>query len=246
MSSSDSTMQIAPMGFKPLYQQVRDTLTKRIADGVWRGGEMVPSEFQIAAELGVSQGTIRKALDDMTAANLLVRRQGKGTFVASHDEARILFQFFKFKPDSGEPVFPESDVLDVRIAKASTDEVARLDLPSGASVLQIRRARSLSGQISIVESICLPLDLFDGLQTGDIPNNLYHVYAERFGVTIAGGEECLKAVAAPADVAVALGVAAGSPLLLVDRIATALNGRAVEWRRSYCTTQSAHYAIELR
>jgi GntR family transcriptional regulator len=245
MVSADREIQSASMGFRPLYQQVRDTLTKRIAEGVWRGGEMVPSEFQIAAELGVSQGTVRKALDDMTAANLLVRRQGKGTFVASHDEARILFQFFKFKPDSGEAVFPESDVISVKTVKASEDEITRLHLRPNASVIHISRVRSLAGQRVIIENICLPLDLFDGLQQKDIPNNLYHLFADSYGVTISGGDESLKAVAAPVDIAQALGVAAGSPLLLVDRIAIAVDGRAVEWRRSYCTTDSVHYAIEL-
>jgi GntR family transcriptional regulator len=234
------------MGFRPLYQQVRDTLTKRIVDGIWRSGDMVPSEFQIAAELGVSQGTIRKALDEMTAANLLVRRQGKGTFVASHDEARILFQFFKLKPDSGAQIFPESEVLQVKLRKAQSAEIERLTLEKGASVILITRVRSLAGSRCIVENICLPQALFDGLQQDNIPNNLYQLYAVRFGITIAGGEESLKAVAAPADVASVLNVAIGSPLLLIDRIATSLDGRAVEWRRSYCTTEQAHYAIELR
>jgi GntR family transcriptional regulator len=246
MTAITTPKQSETMGFRPLYQQVRDTLTKRIVDGIWRSGDMVPSEFQIAAELGVSQGTIRKALDEMTSANLLVRRQGKGTFVASHDEARILFQYFKLKPDSGAQVFPESEVLQVKLRKAQTAEIAHLALQKDATVIHITRVRSLAGSRVIVENICLPLDLFDGLQMEDIPNNLYQLYAERFGITIAGGKESLKAVAATADVASALNVAIGSPLLLIDRIATSLDGRAVEWRQSYCTTEQAHYAIELR
>src|SRR6478672_7519758 len=78
------------LGFRPLYRQVRDVLVKRIADGVWQAGQMLPSEPDIAADLGVSPGTVRKALDEMTAENLVVRRQGRGTYVARHDDARIL------------------------------------------------------------------------------------------------------------------------------------------------------------
>ncbi|MGL4239747.1 MAG: GntR family transcriptional regulator, partial [Beijerinckiaceae bacterium] len=129
----------ADLGFRPLYRQVRDRLTRRIADGRWKAGEMVPSEMQIAAELGVSQGTVRKALDDMTAAKLLVRRQGRGTFVATHDEARILFQFFKLQPDGQDRVFPESEVLSVTTGGAHNDEAEALKLFAGEPIIRIRR-----------------------------------------------------------------------------------------------------------
>jgi GntR family transcriptional regulator len=238
--------EMESLGFKPLYQKVRETLTQRIADGRWKAGQIVPSETQIAADLGVSQGTIRKALDDMTAARLLVRRQGRGTFVATHDEARILFQFFKLKPDNGAGVFPESEVLGVVTGAASAEEASKLALFKGEPVIRIRRLRSLAGARCIVETIVLPSAIFDGLQEGDIPNNLYNVYAERFGVTIAGGSEILKAVSADSQDAHDLGVPPGAPLLLIDRVATGLDGRPMEWRVSLCATAIIHYATELR
>jgi GntR family transcriptional regulator len=96
------------LGFRPLYRQVRDVLVRRIADGVWQAGQGIPSEAEIAADLKVSPGTVRKALDEMTAERLLVRRQGRGTTVARHDDARVLFQFFKLMPDEGEGAFPKA------------------------------------------------------------------------------------------------------------------------------------------
>jgi GntR family transcriptional regulator len=233
------------LGFRPLYQQVRERLTRRIADGSWPGGAVVPSEMQIAAELGVSQGTVRKALDEMTAAKLLVRRQGKGTFVATHDEARILFQFFKLTPDTGEQVFPESDVISVTTGTADATAAERLSIVKGARVIRIRRARSMAGRRAICETIILPLALFDGLQDSDIPNNLYHLYSERYGIRVAGGRETLKAVAASVEDATILGITPGTPLLLIDRVAMALDGRPVEWRVSLCETSAAHYGAEL-
>ncbi len=194
----------------------------------------------------MSQGTVRKALDDMTAAKLLVRRQGRGTYVATHDEARILFQFFKLKPDEGEGIFPESEVLDAATAAADAREAAKLGLYAGEPVIRIRRLRSLEGRRCIVETIVLPAALFDGIQDGDIPNNLYDTYARRFGVTIAGGHETLKAVAASPETAAALGLSPGAPLLLIDRVATSLDGRPMEWRVSLCETSAVHYATELR
>jgi GntR family transcriptional regulator len=234
------------LGFKPLYQQVRTRLTQRIADGSWAAGTIIPSEIQIAAELGVSQGTVRKALDDMTAANLLVRRQGRGTFVATHDESRILFQFFKLQLDNGERVFPESEVLNVQIHAATEKEAAKLGLFAKEPVIRIRRVRSLDGKRCIIEMIILPSALFEGIEQGDIPNNLYDTYARRFGVTVGGGTETLKAVVATDRDALDLHLQPGHPLLLIDRVATALDGRPVEWRVSLCNTSAMQYVAELR
>jgi GntR family transcriptional regulator len=234
------------MGFKPLYRQVRERLTRRIAEGEWRAGDMVPSEQQIAAELGVSQGTARKALDEMTAENLLVRRQGRGTFVATHDEERILFQFFKLQPDDGTRSFPESEVIRAAAEIATGEEAARLAITPGAPVIRIRRVRSLLGRRCIVEDIALPGVLFAGFERGEIPNNLYDAYARRFGVTVAGGSESLKAVSARPSEAEALGLAVGAPLLLIDRVARSVSGEPVEWRVSLCHTADVRYQTELR
>src|SRR6185437_16486774 len=96
--------------YRPLYIQVKDSLIRRLIDGAWQPGQIIPSETDLAREIGVSQGTIRKALDTMTAENLLVRRQGRGTYVAEPAESRILFQYFRIVPDSGEASFPDSRI----------------------------------------------------------------------------------------------------------------------------------------
>lgn len=233
------------LGFRPLYRQVRDVLVKRIADGVWQTGQILPSEPEIAQDLGVSAGTVRKALDEMTAENLVVRRQGRGTFVAKHDDARILFQFFKLTPDSGAREFPESRVLAVEVA-ADSQAAALLGLKPKARIVRIDRARSLSGETCVVERIFLPAALFPGIERQDLPNNLDEYYAAGFGVTIGRASERLKAVPASADEAGVLGVPAGHPLLQIDRVAFALDGRRAEWRVWLCRTDSLHYLSELR
>lgn len=116
------------LGFHPLYRQVRDLLVKPIVDGVWKPGEVLPNEFDIAADLGVSQGTVRKALDELEAEKFVLRRQGKGTFVAYHDEARILFQFFKLVPDSGVSEFLDSRFLSVAAVAADARAASALVL----------------------------------------------------------------------------------------------------------------------
>jgi GntR family transcriptional regulator len=235
-----------PLGFRPLYRQARDLLVKRIVDGEWPPGAALPSESELAADLGVSQGTIRKALDELEAEKFVVRRQGKGTFVARHDEARILFQFFKLIPDSGQSEFPESQILGVETDGADTRAAAALALRSGTRIVRIERLRSLAGRVCIVERIVLPRSLFPGIEKRVLPNNLYELYRSDFGVTMVRASEKLKAVAATRREAKHLGLAAGAPLLSIDRTAIAADGRPAEWRLSLCRTDTLHYWSDLR
>ncbi|MBO0664414.1 GntR family transcriptional regulator [Jiella sp. MQZ9-1] len=234
------------LAFTPLYRQVRDMLVQRLIDGAWTPGSMIPSEFQLAAELGVSQGTVRKALDAMTAEHLLVRRQGRGTFVALPEESRILFQFFRLIADDGTRIFPESRVMDRQLAPASADERALLGLGIDEAVWRIDRVRSLGGTPVISEQITLPAIRFEGLAAMEtIPNNVYALYSEHFGITIGKATEKLKAGAADARTAARLGCTAGDPLLVIERLATALDDTPVEHRVSYCRTANFHYRLDL-
>ena len=233
-------------GHPPLYAQVRDSLVRRLVDGVWSPGEMLPSEFELAAELGVSQGTVRKALDSLTADNLLVRRQGRGTFVAEHDETRIMFQFFKLAPDIGDATFPESRVISVRNSSAQDNDARVLGVPVGADITRIHRVRSLEGRPVIAEQLSLPSALFPGLVSMDVPNNLYGLYAQRYGVTVARAHERLKAVPLATEEALLLEAPVGAPALLIDRVAYGLDGGVVEWRVSHCLTDGFHYTSDLK
>jgi GntR family transcriptional regulator len=236
---------VGELGFRPLYRQVREVLVKRIADRVWLPGQVLPSEPEIARDLGVSQGTVRKALDEMAAENLVVRHQGRGTYVAKHDDARILFQFFKLVPDSGERTFPDSRTLAVT-REANPEAAEMLGLKPRERIVRIDRVRSLAGDACVVERIHLPAAMFPGLESRTLPNNLYELYTLEYGVTIGRASERLKAVAANDGDAEALGTVAGAPLLRIDRLAFALDGRRVEWRVSLCRTDRIHYWSDLR
>ena len=88
--------------FSPLYQQIKTLILQSLQAGEWKPGEAIPSETELAARFRVSQGTVRKAIDELAAENLLIRRQGKGTFVATHVEQQVQYRFLKLVPDSGE------------------------------------------------------------------------------------------------------------------------------------------------
>ncbi len=239
------------IGFKPLYAQVKDQLIRRLVDGTWQPGMNIPSEQELARQLNVSQGTVRKALDSMTAENLLVRRQGRGTFVAEPEDARILFQFFRLTADGSDGdndrgAFPDSTLLSCTGEKADGEQAEALALASGAPVWHIERVRLLLDKPVLTETIIIPAEIFSGWDTLDeIPNNVYQLYSTRWGITIAKADEQLKAIAAGPDDAHHLGCEIGEPLLQVRRIARDLQDNPVELRISRCLTRDMHYAASL-
>jgi len=234
--------------FKPLYLQVKDLMVKRLATGAWRPGEMLPSEFGLAAEFKVSQGTVRKALDELAAQNLVVRQQGKGTFVAQHTPQRALFHFFHLVSDDGARALPDARTLSLKKKTVDRTEAMRLGLERGASVFRLVRLRTLGGEMAIFERIVLPAALFPGFggrRPAEVPNELYRYYEESHGVTVTRAVEKLKAVRARAEEARPLGLDTGAPLLEIDRVAYTVDGRAVEWRRSRCNTARHHYLSDV-
>lgn len=231
---------------QPLYSQVKALMLQRLIAGQWRPGQLLPSEFQLADEFGVSQGTVRKALDALAAENVVVRRQGRGTFVAEHDDHRALFHFFHLVGPDGERRLPESRLLSVRKGLAGRDEAARLNIARGDTVIRIRRVRLLDGRPAIAETVAVPYTLFPDLaDIREVPNTLYDLYERRYGITIARAVERLAAVAAAESEAKLLDIEPGAPLLEIDRTALALDGTPVEWRVSRCLTETHHYRVEL-
>lgn len=235
----------------PLYAQVKADLVDRLISGQWKPAQMLPSEFAIAAELGVSQGTVRKSLDEMTLEGLLVRRQGKGTFVAEAADTEILFRFYRLTLDAdidrSAAGFPDSTYLSQAQFIADKKEQHILGLNKNDLVWRIERTRHHGDQVLLWEKLVLPVKLFDDLEGADhLPNNVYRYYGEKYGIIVARVEEQLKAISAPNPVAQLLEIAASSPVLQIDRRAIALSGKTVEWRTSLCRSDILHYRNELR
>lgn len=234
--------------FQPLYKQVYKVLVGRIADGDWRPAQTLPSEQALASELGVSQGTVRRAMDALAAENLILRHQGRGSFVAEHTQEHTLFRFFRLaRPaPNHERITPALGAERIVRRPASDTEKRKLELKGKADVIEIQRTRLVDGSPRIAEKIILPHRLFPGIEKRmELPNTLYSLYQEGFGISIAIAKEELRAVLANKKDALALGLKAGAPLLQVDRIAVALDGQPVEWRISRCDTRDIVYAVEV-
>ena len=237
-------MKSAPATFRPLYAQVRSTIEHALEAGEWAPGVAIPSEIDLASRFGVSQGTVRKALAALAADNLLVRRQGKGTFVATHTEEKTSnFRFLRIRRNDGQAEYPKSRLVDLRRARANADAARLLALKSGDAVFVLRRVLDYGGVPAVLDEITLPAALFRGLtrERAAYPGSMYGFFESEFGVRMVRAEERLHAVAAAGAAATLLRVAPGTPLLAVDRVAYTYGERPVELRRGLCTTRNEHY-----
>jgi GntR family transcriptional regulator len=234
--------------FQPLYRQIKSLITQSLISGEWGPGSVIPSEIDLARRYAVSQGTVRKAINELAAENLLVRHQGKGTFVSSHTEETRRYYFTRIAPDRGERALPVPELLEFRRGKADARTAARLGVGGGTTLLVLKRLLRAAGRPVILETSRLPAGLFRGLTAEVLAQRgalLYSTFEEVLGIRVLKAEESIKAVRADAEAAARLGVEEGSPLLSVERVALTYGDRPVELRRSLCHTRDFHYRARI-
>ena len=230
----------------PLYRRVSETILDRITCGELGPGAMLPSEPDLAAQLGVSPGTARKALMALESRGILRREQGRGTFVATTTPESALFHFFRLRRADGGEVTPvlESEEAVRRDATGEERDAFGRDCDA---VFEVSRVRSIDGRRIVHEVINVPTGLFPGLiDRRPLPNAIYALYQRSYNIRISEACERLRAVLADAEDAERLDVEAGAALIDVLRRATDLAGRTVELRRSRYVTDDLHYALTLR
>ena len=240
MAGSDA----AGPAFSPLYRQIKGLITRDLQAGAWKPGEAIPSEQDLAARFKVSQGTVRKAIDELAADNLLVRRQGKGTFVATHAEQQIQYRFLRLMPDGGGAREMERRLLDCRRTRAPADVARALDCKSGDAVVQLRRLLLAQGKPVVLDEIWLPGALFKGLtaeRLADYKGPMYGMFEAEFGVRMIRAEEKIKALTAEQPAAGLLALPTGAPLLSVERLSFTYGDKPVELRRGLYNTQQHFY-----
>ena len=234
--------------FSPLYRQIKGLLVESLRAGEWRPGDAIPSETELAGRFKVSQGTDRKAIDELAAENLLARRQGKGTFVATHGERQVRFRFLRLAPDSGEAVPPERHLLELRRARASADVARALEFKAGDPAVVLKRLLVFGGEPVVLEEVWLPASIFKGLTAESITEHkgaLYNLFETQFDTRMVRAEERLKAVPADTQNAKLLKISSGDALLQVDRQTFTYGDRPVEWRRGLYRTDRHFYRSEL-
>ncbi len=246
--SADAGAEPAPT-FSPLYQQIKVRLVRSLQAGEWSPGQAIPSEMELAARFRVSQGTVRKAIDEMATDNLLVRRQGKGTFVATHAEQSTQYRFLRLTADDGSAGALQRRLLDCRRLRAPAEVVRLLALKPGDAAVQVRRLLlTTTAEPVVLDDLWLPGSLFKGLSAERLTawrGPMYRLFEAEFAVPMVRAEEKIRAVAATEAEAALLGQPIGAPLLLVERLSFTYGNKPVEWRRGLYHTDHHHYRNEL-
>ena len=234
----------AEHGNAPLYRQAKRALLEAIEDGRCPPGRALPAEAALAAALGVSVGTLRHAVDELVADHVLVRQQGRGTFVATHSSDRFLFQFFHVEGRDGRRELPQVNLLSFERERLDDEAASALALRAGAPSVAIENVLLLQGRPVVHDRLVLPASLFKGLtekRLRERPGTIYQLYQSDFGITVLRASERARAVAADRHTARALQLAPGTPVMQVRRIAQTFGDRPVEYRLSTIDTSRHDY-----
>lgn len=224
--------------------QVKHALLNALAKGEWTQGDAIPAEKSLADRFGVSIGTLRKAIDELAAENILVRHQGRGTFVATHTRDQHFFRFFRIIRQDGRKAYPETELQQLQRRRATKEVQDKLKLGPDAEVFEFVNVLSLHDQRPLVDVIAVPEKLFRGLTfelLAERPSTLYSFYQESFGLNVIGTTEHVRAMVAGKREAELLGVELNHPLLQIRRVAYSFNRQPVEWRVSYVNTDDYEY-----
>ncbi len=244
-ASSFAFAPIAPDGAgMPLYRAVKRALLGAVEAARFRPGDALPSEAELGRAFGVSIGTVRKAVDELAAEHVVVRRQGRGTFVATHNAGRLMFQFFHVERDDGRRELPEVEQVAFERGRAEDAAAQALGLRPGEPVILVENALRLQGRAVIHDRLVLPAALFRGLgekRLRERPGTIYQFYQAEFGITVLRALERARAVGADRAAARVLGIAAGTPVIEVHRTALTFGDRPVEYRVSVVDTTRHDY-----
>jgi GntR family transcriptional regulator len=232
----------------PLYKEVKRLLTAGLQAREWQPGEALPSETRLAQRFHVSIGTLRKAVDELVAEQVLVRQQGRGTFVATHGPSRLMFQFFRIVRADGERQLPEPELLGFERDRAAAHEAAALRIRPGERVLRVRNLLRLGGEPIVLDDIVLAQRLFPDLGERTFrerESTIYNLYQTRYGINVVHASERLRAAAADRASARILKLEPAAPLLEIHRVAMTYHSAPVELRRSLVNTRHHAYSSEL-
>jgi len=239
---SENKMRITA---RPLYQQVRDLLVAKITAGDWKPGGALPNETQLAQQLNISIGTVRKALELMEVECIIVRRQGRGTFVNDFASPDAPNRFSTIFDAATNPVADTKRLKSFARAPSGPECATSMDLSADDEILRIERLRLHQGKCFMAETCILPASLFK-LMPEDLASYRLTASAQQNGLVIGNAVERVDAVAAGEEQVEDLEVALGTPLLRLERRIYSDSRRVLEWRLAYCCLRAERYLVEFQ
>jgi GntR family transcriptional regulator len=227
---------------QPLYQQLQRALRDAIGQGALSPDDALPSERQLATELGISRITVRKALDGLADEGLLVRRHGSGNFVGSRIEKNFA-KLTSFSEDMrARGRVPSSQWLKRATGRVTPEEAMRLALSPGAEVYRFHRLRFADDEPMALEYCTIAASALPSIEA--VGDSLYDAL-ERAGNRPVRALQLLRALLLDAEQARLLGAAPGDAGLLVERVGYLRDGRAIELSDSYYRGDTYDFVAEL-
>jgi GntR family transcriptional regulator len=231
------------------YEEVKQKITDDLVRGRYPMGQALPAEKDLSKELDVSIGTLRKAVDELVAEGIVVRRQGRGTYVAEHDLKRLLYYFFHVvKHDADKKINPRVELVSLTSALASREEASKLQIKEGTAVWRLVNCLYLDDKCVMIDQITLDKKRFKNLTRVDFINregSIYQLYQMKYGQTVVRSSERLRAGLAGKQYSEWLGLKPDSPVLIIRRVALGIQDEPLEWRVSTLNTTSYEYFSEL-
>jgi GntR family transcriptional regulator len=219
-----------------------------LIQGEWGPGEAIPSEIELANTYDVSQGTVRKAIDVLTAESILIRRQGKGTYVATHNEENIQLRFLRLTSNFELKEKLDNQLISFSKEKATNKLAKILNINPASTIISLTRILTFNEKPLILDVIKIPAQSFRGLTAEMVvekKGSMYRMYETDFGVRMLRADEKIKAISANSKSSSLLNIKENSPLLSVERLSYTYDNKPLEWRLGLCITDNHFYRSEL-
>ncbi|MDZ7823699.1 MAG: GntR family transcriptional regulator [Ahrensia sp.] len=226
-------------GALPLYMQISELLAREIAAGIWPDGSRLPTEADLAASLNVAVGTLRKALADLEAKQLLERIQGSGTYVRKRSKTGAIYEFLRLELKSGVGL-PTAEILSLDLLP-NPDFLPKFGDGTSTHSWRVRRLRHLGDVPAALEEIWFDARHISSLDIDSIPEAMHLFYRQKLNFWIARVEDEVSVAPCP-DFAPANSVFEQStPLGYIERISWGNGNTIEEFSRNWFDPKTVAY-----
>jgi len=235
----------------PLYFQLEQIIKSKILMGEFLPGEQIPTEKDLCETYQVSTITARQAILNLVNEGLIIRRQGKGSFVREGLKKIKNIRTLQLRGDIND-IIPEGlktqevKVLDIRKVISPKKVANLLNIEEGQEVVQVRRTRSDHGiPVSYIKNY-LPLEIGGKIKKEDLCiYPMMGILRNRLKIPLTGGIQYVEAIIADYDIASALSISISSPILYLETIIFARQKRPVEFVQTFFRPDQFRYSVKL-